>query len=217
MKSRIKISAFTLAEVLVTLSIIGIVAALTIPSLIKDSQTSYLRTSWRHEYSLLSQATQRIVTENGGSLQGLFASNHDIRDAYMTYLSHNKSCNWDQSCGVCWTNSCTSKYLNGTSLDMNYYAGTVLNNGTNLMFWFASADCTHDAPLNACGQIFVDVNGTKQPNTIGKDIYSVWILKDRIVPTGFQGDHYDLNTTCIDGNTTANNQGLTCSAKYLKE
>jgi len=48
-------NAFTLAEVLVTLAIIGVVAALTIPSLVTRVQDIQYKTAWKKNYSLLNQ------------------------------------------------------------------------------------------------------------------------------------------------------------------
>lgn len=58
-------AAFTLAEVLVTLGIIGVIAALTLPQLIKDYQGKVLHTQLLKAYSVLSQALERMaVGEN---------------------------------------------------------------------------------------------------------------------------------------------------------
>ena len=57
--SKIK-PAFTLAEVLITLGVIGIVAAMTLPTLIANYQKELIATRLKHFSSLLQQAaTQR--------------------------------------------------------------------------------------------------------------------------------------------------------------
>ena len=48
-------SAFTLAEVLITLGIIGMVAAMTLPALMNDKQNKELQTQFKKTYLL--QAT----------------------------------------------------------------------------------------------------------------------------------------------------------------
>ena len=58
-------SAFTLAEVLITLGIIGIVAALTMPSLIQKHQKKVFATRVEHIYSIVSNALLSSVAENG--------------------------------------------------------------------------------------------------------------------------------------------------------
>lgn len=57
--------AFTLAEVLITLGIIGVVAAMTIPSLITKHQKSVFATRVKQTYSIISNALITSVAENG--------------------------------------------------------------------------------------------------------------------------------------------------------
>lgn len=60
-----KIKAFTLAEVLITLGIIGIVAALTMPTLINSTHGKELDAALKKAYSILQQAIQRMTFEEG--------------------------------------------------------------------------------------------------------------------------------------------------------
>lgn len=48
--------AFTLAEVLITLGIIGIVAAMTIPTLINKKQKAEIETQLKENYSIIQQS-----------------------------------------------------------------------------------------------------------------------------------------------------------------
>ena len=54
---------FTLAEVLITLAIIGVVAALTIPSVIVKTQQQEFKTGAKKAISVLSQAMQLTSTQ----------------------------------------------------------------------------------------------------------------------------------------------------------
>ena len=60
-------SAFTLAETLITLGIIGIVAAITIPNLIHTYQEKQTVAKLKETYSILQQAI-RTAEENEGEL-----------------------------------------------------------------------------------------------------------------------------------------------------
>ena len=60
-----KRTAFTLAEVLITLGIIGIVAALTFPTLIANYRVSVLKNDFKKADTIIQQAIQKTVTEAG--------------------------------------------------------------------------------------------------------------------------------------------------------
>lgn len=60
-----KKSAFTLAEVLITLGIIGVVAAMTLPSLIKNHEQRVLKTQFLKAHSVLSQALLKTTADFG--------------------------------------------------------------------------------------------------------------------------------------------------------
>ena len=69
--------AFTLAEVLITLGIIGVVAALTLPSLIADYQEKVLVSQAKKSYSIIMNAINLYLADNvsSGDYRGLFVPN----------------------------------------------------------------------------------------------------------------------------------------------
>ena len=60
-----KHNAFTLAEVLVTLAIIGVVAALTIPNLMKNYQKHVTVSKLKSAYGMLSRILQTAEVRHG--------------------------------------------------------------------------------------------------------------------------------------------------------
>ena len=60
-----KLSAFTLAEVLITLGIIGVVAAITIPTLLSKYQMKVFETAFKKQYSVLQNAINYSVQVEG--------------------------------------------------------------------------------------------------------------------------------------------------------
>jgi len=65
---KVKIKGFTLAEVLITLGIIGVVAALTIPILINNANKAEYVTALKRSYAILSQINE-MVGKDDGSLE----------------------------------------------------------------------------------------------------------------------------------------------------
>ena len=87
-----KKNAFTLAEVLITLSIIGVVAALTLPSLNLSVQNSKVGPSLRKFINTISNANEMILSENqSNTLRSVFdagnGDNIDVEAATEAYIA----------------------------------------------------------------------------------------------------------------------------------
>ncbi|MDD3150493.1 MAG: prepilin-type N-terminal cleavage/methylation domain-containing protein [Candidatus Gastranaerophilales bacterium] len=222
---------FTLAETLIVIAIIGIIAGIAIPTLFGTTSDAELKAKWKKQYSDLTQATMMIVVDNGGTLAGAFpgdaAGSEDLKNAFASKLNIIKDCSGTSGYGGtgtgasaegCWHEGNNSwYYLNGTGRDSVLSSGLILNNGSLVHFIFNKTDCSYSVgDYFRCGYIYVDTNGFKKPNTIGKDIFGMNISVNALIPFGAQG-LYDPETSCIEGSTASTNQGHGCAAKYLYE
>ena len=102
---------FTLAEILITLGIIGVIAVCTIPNVIQNTQEKVAVTALRKAYSALSQAFTFAVQENGTPENWDLGNNGalNILNNLAPYLKIKKNC---QNGTGCWITGST--YLNGT-------------------------------------------------------------------------------------------------------
>ena len=162
--------AFTLAEVLITLGIIGIVAAMVIPSLINAYQKHVTVTRLKQAYAQLTQAVKLSENENGDvtvwdmtDSTDLINSSKKFAQTYIVpFIKYNNSCeNENDSCNKGYQ----VKYLSGANVTtvMNKLYGIVLINGVILRF----------RPRDTFIEIYIDINGTSKPNIVGKDIFYV--------------------------------------------
>jgi len=166
-------AAFTLAEVLITLGIIGVIAALTIPTLIKKTNDKETIVALKKAYSILSSSYTLAVQENGSPETWT----KDPLAVLKPYLKVSKDCS-DFSTG-CFGPGVTYKLLNGgddAAYDTGGQTGLILVDGTTLMYQVDSSTCTKpvgssDSLQSECGQIYVDINGNKKPNQWGVDAY----------------------------------------------
>ena len=85
-----KRTAFTLAEVLITLGIIGIVAALTLPTLISRYQEKVFITRLEKTYSILVSAYKLAVEENGSSTAWVLVNKN------MDYIRCRGELDWEE-------------------------------------------------------------------------------------------------------------------------
>jgi prepilin-type N-terminal cleavage/methylation domain-containing protein len=144
-----KIKGFTLAEVLITLLIKGVVASIVIPGLIADTQQAEYKASYKKICSTLNNAAKMLATDNGGSLAGLFSTHDTMRNTFLPYLSYAKICNAGASNGICHPLETSYKTYYGTSFPivgswdaMNGLSIVVLNDGTILGFFIVDGNCS---------------------------------------------------------------------------
>lgn len=189
--------AFTLSEVMLVLSVIGVIAALTIPGIIQSTNDKQTVAKLKKTYSVLSQATT-MVDEDGA---WDFVSSDNMTNVYAAKMNLLKV---DIQANVfphVW-------YKNGAGADqwnMSSYAtrrSAVLSDGT-LAFFTSESNCSRisGALSNICGYIYVDINGATGPNQIARDFFPFWIVKNSggnlsLIPIG----NNDAYGTCSSSN-----------------
>ena len=174
--------AFTLAEVLITLGIIGVVAALTIPSLISNYQDKQFKTAYKKAYSDISQVVQEGIIENqftrtqqrdqSASKQELdfFKSKFKVV-ADCPFEKRNIDTCWIKGDTFCGGNCTTGKPEDGIDYEHGYPS-----NGESSCFVDESGRnwCVMDSQAI----FFVDTNGFAKPNRFGKDRF-IFVFRDK--------------------------------------
>lgn len=221
--------AFTLAEVLITLGIIGVVAAMTIPVLMQNIQDQQFKVAWRKVYSVFNSAQQKIMPDNGSDMLnyavGISNSEENSRDAFLNYISYIKKCDYQQALGNCWIQTGVATYLDGTKdasteadgiWDWAHTSGAILKDGTYVLFSSVSTNCnwsSNGVTFNICSAITVDVNGAKPPNVIGRDIFEMYVTVNSMKPYGAGRTPSILSNHC-NKNSHVN---FDCSSLYLQQ
>jgi len=84
-------TAFTLAEVLITLGIIGIVAAMTLPALIQKNNNRIVETRLKKFYSSINQAVELAESEYGDKKDWFtnYTTPEEVQEWFMKYLGKN--------------------------------------------------------------------------------------------------------------------------------
>lgn len=214
--------AFTLAEVLITLGIIGVVVALTLPILIQHYQEKETVSKLKKAYSAISQAYIYALEENGtpdtwnlvSFTQNDETDEKNILYYLKPYLKLTEYCGTKQN--VCWSNT---KSVGGETFDHaygKYYSKAILSDGTAVLSLVSSINCTGSSGgiKNICGLIRVDLNGKRQPNTMGRDVFSFHVTKDKIIPTGTQLENKSSNSSFENG-CVGQAEGRGCTAWLL--
>ena len=178
---RYKKTGLTLAEVLITLGIIGVVAAMTIPGLLEKNFERRTVSHLRETQSILSQAI-RMAEEEYGEVEGWGINGNNQESAELIFENLKSFIKVGIDCGVTDTEGkCTIlssyKYLNGGSDTVNYsssanYYKIKLLNGSSV--WWRGAKGEDYDTYTAL--FFVDVNGSALPNVLGKDLFCFYLF-----------------------------------------
>ena len=227
----LKAAAFTLAEVLITLGIIGVVAAMTLPSLVQNYKEKQTVVALKKFYSTMSQAFNSAKSEGIEPEDWATEKTADGygADEFMShikpYLKILKDCNHDKE--GCLLTSKKYKTLSNTEGDNiarteNGHTRFILSDGSLVTFFLNSKDCKYQTTTagntlqlqNICGGLHVDINGNRGPNTYGKDFFLFYITKYGIIPAGLPEDNteYAFSKQCNLTQKVGNANGKACTA-----
>ncbi len=216
------VEIFTLTEVLITLVIVGVIAAITVPTLITKYQKEQTVTRLKKAYSTLSQTTLKaiadygpiktwdILDENSADTTKIFVNK------YITpYLNTAKPAqtreegNWNT----------TYYYMNGSRRDYDdsVFVRFYLSDGTSYTLSYVLNETVNRY------QVWVDINGDKKPNKIGRDIFLYYYniintpdLAGKFIPEGYGNERsYMLE----EGNYKChkNSDGCRCAVVIMKD
>lgn len=206
--------AFTLAETLITLGIIGIVIAMTYPILINNHQKKILATQLKKGYSTISQALTLMYADTGEDILPQNYSGSTFANLFKQYLKINQySASYD---------------ITGSNPD-DYYKSKIYRNYNNSNDAKASlldegqmiiddgmAIFIQNSPYPQYGLLItVDVNGiNKRPNQWGHDLFTFRIeKKGHLIPSESPNSTYMYSKQekyCSVTSTTQEN-GLACT------
>lgn len=226
--------AFTLAEVLITLGIIGIVAAMTIPTLITKIQKRKLESQLVVSYSVIQQAMKNAQGE-GADFQAAFTDYSDeaMQEWFEEFIMKNlKVGSVCYNTAGCWHKIGEAKDLTGNRNpweNVNGWGSNIITFTIAKGAWFdmdghAPSMCNETFGINTnseCLVIYFDVNGDSKPNRVGKDIYVLVQTEKGLVPAGSDRTKAQVEQNCNSGNgywclQKVKNDGWKISENVLK-
>ncbi|MBQ3311169.1 type II secretion system protein [bacterium] len=201
--------AFTLAETLIVMGIIGVVAALTIPNVNKNTGEAEKVAKFKKLYAELSEAHDR-ATAVYGPVEKWFVNDTDYGPLAKRYLDRitefmkvTKTCGSNESSEVECMTSSTKNFLDGFVVDNGDHSdigSAILVNGASFGIYipYEDKDCSdaylYDSAGNfrpiVCGVITLDIDGPKKgKNTYGIDLFRLAITKEGLKPAA----RYDVD------------------------
>lgn len=190
-------SGFTLSELLIVLIIVGVIIALTLPSLLKDVQAKSNMNALTSTIDNLQKIVENEITESRAQKLGdtrILENSHEFLeelnlapDNQRAFASSYKNVN--------------GNIIQGWSKPANKDR-VLLKNGVGLAIVDGDASCV---------DVIIDVNGLKGPNTFGRDYYVACIVKADDNDGHHMGDiggktnlnEANLSTLCRQNNAAA--------------
>lgn len=212
--------AFTLAEVLITLGIIGIVATMTIPNLIAKVDRDSKIANVKKAHSVLNQAIKLSTIDNED--YETWDSSLSYQDYVMRYFAPYMNiavfcdtyskCNYKTSAP--WIkNDGTGGY---TVFNFNGRYPFITNDGILYSILISGGsdgtDAFYDTTNFAKNGIIVDVNASSPPNRFGNDVFMfIRTQNGTVMPFGYNLPDSQINQDCkIKG------KGLYCAEKLRR-
>lgn len=174
---------FTLSEVLITLGIVGIIAALTIPAVMKNYKNRLYVSQLQKVYSQLSDATKSVMNEENA--QSFYETTAGVPNSCSNasegkcekgpgYFLNNYFKPIKKNCGnPAVTGTCVAaSYKTISGADAGHLVGDYCIQTTN-----GAAICM-SSPKDGFSHVNVDVNGTAEPNIAGRDTFYMTIQTD---------------------------------------
>ena len=191
-----KKNGFTLAEILIVMGIIGVVAALTLPSLISDTATAQIGPKLAKAVTVFEQANKALLEEyNVDTLQDtdLLDDSTAYGEALTNHLKINKDDGYYEKTGVSHATIAGPASQAGSSFTSK--DGTVYIFATE--FW-GKDDTVKKTPHKArAGIVWIDINGTKTPNALATDVFVFQLMNDGSLQPG--GSTFLHNLTKDEG------------------
>ena len=226
--------AFTLAEVLITLGIIGIVAAMTLPTVINNHKRVETETRLKKAYSTISQAFQAAQAKHG-EVKDWPEWDESAEKVLRTYILPELKgaklfpSNENPSNLMCHEGKfITGGYINGNKestqygwMSKTYISSPFIKNDTasvKLMDGTCIGLNSNKAEPIFAKNLFIDVNGSyRAPNMAGMVLFFFIVDENMIRPWG-----YDWETTKLFDATIKNSchrqaplGGRVCAAKII--
>lgn len=216
-RRNLSLKGFTLAEVLITLGIIGIVAALTMPVFVRKYKKTETVTRLQKAYNILNNA-MRLAEAKYGEYEYwddpvVIGAEAYYQKYFKPYYKIIKECNTYQDCGF----DSNSPYKN---LDDSQWGQSLIWKGHRVPFitsdgMIINIIASGGDPVVKSDEFTVDINGAAKPNKLGRDVFRlVRVNKKGVLPMFYDAEEDIINDECSLSNKGT---GSSCAAKIMRD
>lgn len=201
------------------MGIIGVVAALTLPSVINNTQKKEIQEGLKKAYSTLQQALLMYQNDTGETptRQSFNTEAGLLKKALLSYFAGAYDCGKGTEETACIkaigseTNNPYRNFSNNAQVNAIYFDDGQFILSDGMMYFFEN-----DIVGQANTFIHVDVNGIKKrPNQWGRDLFTFELTDSgKLLPVGADGTSYDEDEYCSSTSISGYN-GIACTNRAL--
>ena len=176
-------NAFTLSEVLITIVIIGIIAAITVPTIMNNTKKHEYRTALKKAISVTSNAMSRHFAMTGLTATD-YTSSEEIVDEIFKSQTNTMDTDVEFTSEIC--SGAVFATTDGMIFCVNNFTSESQDVQTGKCNYLNTIPCVESDAAN----LWIDVNGERKPNKITEssihpnDIYQAQIYSKSVLPYG---------------------------------
>ena len=207
-----RLKAFNMVEIMIVVCLLVTTVILCLPTIFNNSKEARIIAGWKRLF-LEAQTNFEVFNISDAELirsvckTDVEDKENEIFKIIAPYL------NVDLSKSTKSLKSYHYKFKNGSQVPMQSNIFTKLwayqENGNIVGFKWLDCSCTETKP---CAAALFDMNGVKPPNRIGRDIFGIYLYRNRIAAFGEDETDGDKLERECRGHTS----GMSCSEYYLR-
>lgn len=197
--------AFTLAEILITLSIIGVIAALTIPIYLQSTHKHEFRSALKKAISSLNQALELNYSLTGLTAHDYESSTDIVDNLFLKRMQIGEK-------DTDFTDEICDERVFSTTDGILYCISNFTSDPADKNNSSCNSSGTVACTKNNSANIWIDVNGNRKPNLLTinshdpKDIYQAQLFSNKVVPFGIPTKEVMFDTEFTENNNNKNDK-----------
>ena len=207
-----KLKAFNMVEIMIVVCLLVTTVILCLPVIFNNSKEARIIAGWKRLYSEAETNFEVFNVSDAELIRSICQSNVENKEQEI-YKILSPYLNIDLSQNTESLKHYHYRFKNGSQVPMQSNVFTRLfsyqENGNVVGFKWNTCNCTSTRP---CATVLFDMNGVKAPNRIGRDIFGIYLFKDRIAAFGSE----ETDSDKLERDCNGLKSGLSCSEYYLR-
>ena len=205
-------NAFTMAEIAIVVALFVTTIFLCLPFVFNNTKQARLILGWKNVYSELQSNFEIFEISDDNTVTRFCSTNiEDVEDGIFKILA--PYLNVDVLAINKPVKGYNYRYSSGAQIpfESKYFTKSFYQNENGEIIGFKWMDCACDE-ITPCAAVVFDMNGKKQPNRLGQDVFGLHIYKGSIKAFGYDLQNFELERECVKGRGS----GAACSEFYLR-